>query len=251
MKSCIYLRTMRGSRLHTIHYQEDLKAQGNRKGRILLPDKTIPIQLSHRFHWKICGPQFTQHEQFFFLHLDIKIITMELLLYFVDSLPNLCTNSLASLFYSYVFEAKLFRRYVNENVLNDLMLSVLDIIIEHDTSIPFIISYAMSLDNSPALARFVLTSLQHIDKCIERPAVCQLFEYLYSRCTPSLLLAVNYTLLPIITNLVDSNYSCRLLHLFIQKSDDMTLLSLIDYISAAIRIYISESRQSKLNLLDT
>lgn len=64
---------------------------------------------------------------------------MELLLYFADSLPTLCTNSLSSLFYTYVFEARLFRRYVNDSVLNDLMLAVLDIVVEHDGAIPFLV----------------------------------------------------------------------------------------------------------------
>lgn len=164
----------------------------------------------------------------------MKIITLELLIFFTEHYHLLCRSKAAALFYNYIFESRLFHRYLNEAILHRLMTAAVKVMIEDEACYEFISAYIRSLTDGRVVAHMANVLTNYADLYIRTPSVCLIFNDLYLKADHVTTLKLNYIFLPIVSDLLISLNTSQLISTFIAKADDLTLMSLVDILCSHI-----------------
>lgn len=132
------------------------------------------------------------------------------------------------MFYNYIFESRLFYRYLNEGILQDLMRSAAEIMVDDEGCYEFLASYIRALTDAKTIADLIDSLVLFVDQHHRTPAICSIFNELYLKADGVSLVKLNYIFLPIVSDLLISLKTTQLISTFVAKADELTLISLVD-----------------------
>jgi hypothetical protein len=70
--------------------------------------------------------------------------------------------------------------------------------------------------------------ITQVNLYIKHPRICSLFEELYRKAEPGLLVRLNHVFLPMICDLLITQNNSSLITAFVERADDLSLLSIVD-----------------------
>lgn len=155
-------------------------------------------------------------------------------MFFVQNYHMVYRCKAATLFYNYIFEvraaqqSRLFNRYLHEDILSDLMAESVEVLAEDEASYDFLLSYIRSLTEAKVISRYAGVMLNFVNVYIKQPRICSLYEELYRKADAALLLRLNHVFLPVVCDLLVTQNNSSLISVFIEKADDLSLLSVVD-----------------------
>jgi hypothetical protein len=168
------------------------------------------------------------------LTLDVKVITLEILIFFAEHYHLICRSKAAALLYNYIFESRLFHRYLNEGIIHELLTAAVEVMVEDDACYDFIGSYIKSLTDGRVVAHMANLLTNYADLYIRTPNICLIFNDLYLKADYVTTMKLNYIFLPIVSDLLISLNTSQLISTFVTKSDELTLMSLVDILCSHI-----------------
>ena len=74
--------------------------------------------------------------------------------------------------------------------------------------------------------------LIQVNLYIRQPRICTLYEEIYRKADAFLLVRLNHVFLPVISDLLITHNNSSLISVFIEKADDLSLLSIIDMLKS-------------------
>lgn len=155
-------------------------------------------------------------------------------MFFVQNYHVLCRSKAAALFYNYIFEvmtnnqSRLFYRYLHEDILHDLMAESTEVLAEDEASYDYLLTYIKTLTDAKVIGRYTAVLLNFINLYTRQPRICNLYEELYRKADSILLIRLNHVFLPVISDLLITQNNSSLITAFIEKADDLSLLSIVD-----------------------
>lgn len=103
-----------------------------------------------------------------------------------------------------------------------------EILADDQASYDFMLSYIRSLTEAKVISKYTGVLLNYVNYYIKQHRICNLFEELYRKADATLLLRLNHVFLPVICDLLITQNSASLIAVFIEKADDLSLLSIVD-----------------------
>lgn len=103
-----------------------------------------------------------------------------------------------------------------------------EVLAEDEASYDFLSSYIRSLTEPKVIARYTGVLLNFVNYYIKQPRICNLYEELFRKADPALLLRLNHVFLPVICDLLITQNNSSLITVFIEKADDQSLLSVVE-----------------------
>ena len=175
--------------------------------------------------------KYTLHS---FLSMNIKIILFKLLLFFVHNLSVISRDRHSQIFYNYIFDARLFVRYFHDHILHDLIAQSIDVLLESNPSVDFVLAYSKSLSEPDNIATFANLMLKHAGNCTQLPRICSIFEDLYPRVSQAHVYKFGLVLQPSICDLLITHPFIPLISVYVEKSDGLAVLGVVEMLCQQI-----------------
>ena len=108
------------------------------------------------------------------------------------------------------------------------MAETTEVLVEDEASYDFLLPYIRSLTEARAVSRYSGILLNYVHYYIRQPRICSLFEELFRLADQALLFRLNQVFLPVVCDLLITQSNASLISTFIEKADDLSLLSIVE-----------------------